>query len=271
VAVSEVGVAVLGDELHVVGGYVAGRPHSRTHLVLDLSTGVWHRAAPLPVALDHVGVAALHGELWAVGGYGTTGASARVLRWNPTSDGWSDGPPLPSPRAAGLCVVLDGRIHYVGGKRGAAELHDHLVLDGGRWRLAAPMPTARDHAAGAVVGGRLYVAAGRPHDLTRLEVYDPLTDRWSRLPDVPLGRSSVAGAAYRGQLLVLGGEHPVEQGVDREVDAYDPRTRRWSRLPDLPLGLQGTQAVVVHGVLYLPGGGPVGGGGVQSDRLLELR
>ena len=264
-------MAVLGDQLHVVGGYVDGRPHSRTHLVLDLSTGTWHRAAPLPLPLDHVGVVALHGELWAVGGYGTSGATARVLRWTPASDSWSDGPTLPSPRAAGVCVVLDDRIHYVGGKRGSTELHDHLVLDRGRWRTAAPMPTARDHAAGAVVGNRLYVAAGRPHDLARVEVYDPVRDSWSRLPDVPLGRSSVAGAAYHGRFVVLGGEHPREQGVDREVDAYDPGTRRWSRLPDLPLGLQGTQAAVVDGVLYLPGGGPVGGGRVQSDRLLELR
>src|SRR3954451_9321744 len=56
VAVSEVGVAALGTRVHVLGGYVGGRPHSTTHLVLDTRTGRWSRGVPLPEALDHVGV-----------------------------------------------------------------------------------------------------------------------------------------------------------------------------------------------------------------------
>jgi hypothetical protein len=38
-AVSEVGVAELDGQVHVLGGYVGGRAHSTTHLVLDTATG----------------------------------------------------------------------------------------------------------------------------------------------------------------------------------------------------------------------------------------
>jgi hypothetical protein len=114
------------------------------------------------------------------------------------------------------------------------------------------------------------VGTGRPGDLRTLEVYDPTTDSWSTGPPVPLGRSAAAGASFHGLFVVLGGEHPGELGVDTEVDGYDPRTRRWTRLPSLPHGRQGIGATVIGNVLYLPGGGPVGGGSVQSNVLLEL-
>jgi hypothetical protein len=268
--VSEVGVAALGTSVHVVGGYVGGHPRSTTHLVLYTVTGRWHRAAPLPVAADHVGVVALHGLLWAVGGYGDPTA---VRSWDPATDRWTSHAALPSGRAAGVCVVLGGRIHYIGGKSNGADVSSHLVYDPAtdHWSSLAPVPIARDHAAGAVVEGMIYVAVGRPGDLTDAEVYDPGLDRWHRLPPVPLGRSSVAGVELDGRFVVLGGEHPREQGVDTEVDAFDPATHRWSRLPALPSGRQGMGAAVVDGTLYVPGGGPVGGGRLQSAVLLELR
>jgi hypothetical protein len=63
VGVSEVGVALVGRQIHVVGGYVAGTPHSTTHLVYDVDTQTWRTGAPLPVALDHVGTATIGATL----------------------------------------------------------------------------------------------------------------------------------------------------------------------------------------------------------------
>jgi hypothetical protein len=144
VAVSEVGVSVLGSSIHVLGGYVAGRPHSTTHLVFDATTRRWHRAAPLPQALDHVGTVSLGGLVWAVGGYGDTpGGSTGVWSWDPTKDSWTAHAPLPNPRAAGVCIVLGGRLHYVGGKSNGRDVAEHDVYDPAtnRWTTAAPMIT----------------------------------------------------------------------------------------------------------------------------------
>ena len=103
------------------------------------TSGRWHKAAPLPIAADHVGVVALDGRLWAVGGYGEPTA---LRSWDPSTDVWSSHRALPSPRAAGVCVALGGRIHYVGGKSNGADVSSHLVYDPltDRWSTAAPVP-----------------------------------------------------------------------------------------------------------------------------------
>jgi len=156
VAVSEVAVAVLGTDVHVLGGYRNGRPHSTTHLVLDTTAGRWRTAAPL----DHIAGAAVGGRLYAVGGYGGAGPTDAAYSYDPATDRWSAAAPLPSPRAAATAAVLDGRLHVVGGKGPGGDTGEHDVLDPatGRWSTAAPMPTARDHAAAAVVAGHRPVA-----------------------------------------------------------------------------------------------------------------
>ena len=268
---SEEGVAAVGTQVHVLGGYVGGRAHSTTHLVLDTVTGRWRTAAPLPAALDHVGTVAVGGTLYAIGGYGTARhATAAVYAFRDGAR--TRRAPLPVPRTAAVAVVLAGRIHLVGGKTLSGDTTEHDVYDPvtDRWSTAAALPVAVDHASAAVLGGRIYVAGGRPGAVTAAAAYDPSTDRWTALPPLPEGRSSAAGAAWGGRFVVIGGEDAAETRVFRTVDAFDPATRQWSALPALPLGLQGIGAAVVGDRLYVPGGGPRAGGAVQSNALLIL-
>ena len=89
VAVSEIGVAVLGDQVHVLGGYVGGRAHSTTHLVYDATARRWRAAAPLPQRLDHVGALATGGTVYVAGGYGVDGRPASALyAYDPRADRW---------------------------------------------------------------------------------------------------------------------------------------------------------------------------------------
>jgi hypothetical protein len=279
VAVSEVGVAVLGGQVHVVGGYIGGRAHSSTHLVYDVAAGRWRTAAPLPARLDHVAAAAVgtgsSARLLAIGGYGTAGGpTSAVYAYDPRSNTWTTRAPLPVARAAGVAVVAGGKVHYIGGKAPGGDTGEHDVYDPAtnRWSTAAPLPTARDHAAAAVVGDVIFVAAGRPGSKRTLESYDLRTGRWTTgLPGLPLGRSSVAAAAWRGRFVVLGGEDSSETTAYRNVDAYDPARRSWTQLPAMPGPRQGIGAVVVGDALLVPGGGPAAGPARQTDTLLELR
>lgn len=279
VAVSEVGVALLGTEVHVLGGYVGGRAHSRTHLVLDLGSGRWRTAAPLPLALDHVGAVAVGsgtaGRVLVIGGYGAAGRpTSGVYAYDPTNDRWTARASLPVPRAAGVAVAVNGLVHVLGGRAPSGDTAEHDVYDPvhDRWSLAAPMPTPRDHAAAAVLGGTIWVAGGRPGAKTTLEGFGVRTGRWiTGLPGLPLGRSSLAGAAWRGMFVVVGGESAGESTAYRNVDGYDPSTRRWRRLPTMPGARQGIGAVVDGQSLLVPGGGPAAGAAQQTDTLLVLR
>ena len=278
VAVSEVGVASLGGQVHVLGGYVAGKAHSRTHLVYDVASGRWRRAAPLPVALDHVGAAVVgsgaSARLLSIGGYGSAGPTRAVYAYDATTDAWSVRASLPVARAAGVAVTVSGLVHYIGGRGSQGDTGEHDIYDPARdrWSVATPMPTARDHAAAAAIGNIIYVAAGRPGGKRTLESLDVRSGRWTTgLPPLGRGRSSLAGAAWRGLFVVMGGEDAAETTVYSDVDAYDPSRRTWTRLQALPAGRQGIGAAVVGSVLLLPGGGPAAGGGKQTDTLLELR
>lgn len=278
-AVSEVGVALLGGEVHVLGGYVAGRPHSRTHLVLNLATGRWRTAAPLPVALDHVAAVAVGSgpsvRLLAMGGYGSAGRPTDgVYSYDPADDRWTARARLAVPRAAGVAVLAGGLVHYIGGKSAAGDTGEHDVYDPtrNRWSTAPPMPTPRDHAAAAVLADTIWVAGGRPGAMTTLEGFDLRAGKWiTGLPGLPLGRSSLAAAAWRGLFVVVGGESAGERTAYRNVDGFDPGARRWRSLPELPGPRQGIGAVVDGQTLLVPGGGPAAGAAEQTDTLLELR
>lgn len=269
-ALSEVGVAATGTTIHVLGGYIAGVAHSTTDLAFDTVTQSWSTGPPLPVRLDHIGAAAVGNRLFAIGGYGAAGTPTTGV-YELVGDRWVARAPIPLARAAAATVVLDGKVHLIGGIAPTGDTDRQDIYDPvtNAWSAAAPIPTPRDHAAGAVVNGRIFVAGGRPGSLTSTVSYDPATDQWTLLPALPSGRNSIAGADFAGRFVVIGGENANETAVFGEVSGY--QAGRWSSLPSLPHGLQGIGAVVVNNVLYLPGGGPIGGGSQQSAQLLELR
>src|SRR5919206_4443596 len=100
--------------------------------------------------------------------------------------------PLPTPRGALVCVVVDETIYAIGGvgptgDTGVVEAYDPT---GDTWRTGlAPMPTPRDHLAGAALDGLVHVIGGRSVALARTgtthEVYDPATDAWTSAAPLP--------------------------------------------------------------------------------------
>ena len=273
IAVDEIGVAAVGTDIHIVGGYIGGQAHSTTHLVYDTTARTWATGAPLPVRLDHVGLAAVQGKLYAFGGYGTSGAPTNgTFVFNPATNTWAALAAMPDPRAAAVTVTIGNTIHVIGGRDAHGDTGEHLVFDvaSGRWTVAAPMPTPRDHTAFAVLDGRIHVVGGRPGSLTTHEVYDPTTDRWSQLASLPAARSSFAGAVIANRMVVFGGENSQETQVFPDAWAYDAGQDRWLPIAKLPVAVQGTQAATVNGQVYLPGGGPVAGGSQQTATLQIL-
>ncbi len=255
---TEVAAAVLGDEILVVGGFVASGGNSRRVDALTVATGRWRRLPDLPVSVDHAAAAGARGRVWVVGGYG---ADRRPLRaaWAWDGRAWRRLPRPPEARAAAAAAVVGGRLFVVGGvgPDGLARTALALDLRTLRWSTV-PGPQPREHLAAVAAGGLVYAIAGRTAGLgsnvATVEAFDPRTGRWSRRPPVPHPRGGTGAAALAGRIVSVGGEELG--GTVASTYAYDVGKRRWTRLTDLRHPRHGLGVVAVGGRVWALAGGP---------------
>lgn len=186
---------------------------------------------------------------------------------------------MPTPRGSANALVINGRIHVVGGAALPKGLGDgyahpnrnvsigiHEVFDPatGTWSRRVDMINARNHAAAGVIDNKIYVAGGRagsvfiPNalNLDLLEEYDPATDRWTLRPPMPTPRSAAAWGVHNGRLYVAGGEirHRDIWGTYTAVEAYDPKSGSWTRLPPMPLPRHGLAGDFIGNRFHLVSG-----------------
>jgi N-acetylneuraminic acid mutarotase len=118
--------------IYAIGGCTCGLPGNQTLPtveVYDPSTNRWSTAAPMPTPrADLAATTGPDGRIYAIGGCSPCGFSGRVLStvevYDPSTNSWSTGVPMPTPRI-GLATATgsDGRIYAAGGCS---------VCDGGR-------------------------------------------------------------------------------------------------------------------------------------------
>jgi N-acetylneuraminic acid mutarotase len=254
---SEVAAAVVGDEIVVIGGFLADGTSSPRVDAYSPRLARWRRLPDLPVAVNHAMAAGHEGRLYVVGGYGqnrTRLRSAFVLG----RGRWRSLPPLPQPRAAAGAAVVGATLVVAGGvgATGLARKSFALDLRTERWSRI-PGPTPREHLGVAALDGRIYAVGGRTAgfdtNLDLAQVYLPGLRRWQSLPPVPEARGGTALAGLRGLLVSVGGEAP--EGTISSVYAFDTALRRWRRLPDLPTPRHGLGVAALGGRVYAIGGG----------------
>ncbi len=166
-ALGSVSVAVLGSEIHLVGGRDV---HSvGAHYAYDPVNNIYSKRAPLPVGRDHMGLVALDGRLYAIGGRIDTPANntSYVDTYDPKNDAWSSGAPLPAPRSGMAVAVYRGKIFAMGGEQAgmSAAFNSNFSYDPntGAWSIdQLILPDGRHGTGAAVIGDRLFVPAGAP-------------------------------------------------------------------------------------------------------------
>ena len=174
------GLALVGRRLHYMGGVEADRDtDSPDHWVLNLDawargSAEWTHAAPMPEPRNQFSCVTFDGKIYAIGGQFHHDSEqldqARVDIYDPATDTWSSGPPLPKghSHAEGATFVHDGRIYMAGGhttKPGESKQVDADILalsPGGAWELAGTLPMPLSSPAAAIIDGRFYVAGGSP-------------------------------------------------------------------------------------------------------------
>jgi N-acetylneuraminic acid mutarotase len=168
------------------------------------------------------------------GGFGAKRADTHSDHWTLDVDGgteWKTRAPLPCPRGHLAGLVLNGRIHAVGGQRGHHRPHPdvdchHAYLPAeDRWIERARLPTPRSHfePSSFVWDGRIVIVGGRNNiddrrTLDQVTVYDPAADRWSEAPPLPVPLLAPVAAALDGRILVTMGSRD---------DWKHPQTASW--------------------------------------------
>lgn len=153
----------------------------------------------------------------------------------PGSDSWVTLPPAPSARNSAAGVMLDGRIHVIGGRTvsgGNTPVHEVYDIEGARWTTAAPLPEPSEG---------------------------------------PRGAGGLAAAVLHGTIHVFGGEwfDAAGGGVYSQVWAFDPDEDRWREASRMPTPRHGLGAVTIGDAIYTIGGGAQAGGG-ETTGLVEV-
>lgn len=195
-----------------------------------------------------------------------------VTIYDPATNSWRYGTPLPEPRHHIALVNNNGFLFGVGGfarnENGGWQMRENCWrlddLDG-RWEVMAPMPHPRGETVCASLNGYLHVAGGRAPsgslnrnwsdhiDTDEHWAYDSRADRWLSLAPMPTARNSSAGAVIGNTLYVIGGR-TVNDGNTDAVEVYDPQSDRWNRARPMPKAQGGLAAAVLNGKIYAFGG-----------------
>jgi N-acetylneuraminic acid mutarotase len=228
----------------------------------------WKERAPLPVPRAGYAAGVWNAKLIIAGGTRWEGEKKiwtdRTDLFDPATNTWSPGPPMPAPRSDCACATIAGKIYTFGGVVAEAVSKDVLAFDGRDWKPAGELPVALMYPAGAVAGEAVYLLGG-------LSKFGELTSattglfRWkpggswkplSPFPGTP--RVGAAVTAIGDQLYVFGGIHMAESTRELhnlgDVWRYDTVRDQWSPGPSLPVLRRAWGAVAVNdGALILGG------------------
>ncbi|MGC1858207.1 MAG: hypothetical protein WA725_15825, partial [Pseudolabrys sp.] len=182
-------------KIHSVAGYAKHRVDQNFHQVFDPKTGSWSLKAPFPLPCNHVAGVSLGSKIYTFGGFIEQNRCphSKCFVYDNATDQWAPIAGLSRPRGAMSAIVLDGKIHLLGGRDVRSvewhEIYDpstdkYTILGGMRGSTGTqPFVGQRDHMGVAVVDGKIYAIAGRmdSYDFnTGLNaVYDSKTDAWT--------------------------------------------------------------------------------------------
>src|SRR4051794_8107748 len=183
----------------------------------------WAVATQLPHGgLNAPAAVVLNQRIYLIGGFEeqTNLPTATVDVYDPHGNTWAAAAPLPAPRGGDAAVVLDGKIHVLGGGNSQSTLADHSVYDPSTdtWSDAAALPRSEGSVAAVVFRGKLYAIGGRSgfSDFGDVYVYDAPSDRWTHGPSIP-PRGTGGAVVFDNAIWYVGGESQAKGAVLADV------------------------------------------------------
>jgi N-acetylneuraminic acid mutarotase len=235
--------------------------------IYDPQANTWSVGASPAIIRAFPSVGTIGGKLYVAGGCVMSDCRVGVTNaleiYNPASDTWSNGTPMPTPRWGAATGVINGNLYVSGGTTPCppcgttpvTEVYDPATNS---WSTGASIPAARENPASAVVGGLLYVIGGFQRDaanpLTGVSVgtvyaYDPIANSWSTRQSMPVARSTAAVGVVNGEIYVIGGSDG--SGALAVSESFNPSANIWTERLPMSTARYYTSAGVVNSTMYV--------------------
>jgi len=216
--------------------------------VYDTATNAWATAAPLPTpACGPAGALTEDGRIVIVGGGGVgcanSGWIGNTQIYAPTTNTWTAGAPLPTPRGyLELVAAGDGKLYAIGGDDTFAaglstvEIYNPTT---NTWATGPSLTNARYGFAASLGGdGRIYAISGTQNNgsgvaLASVEALTPGAAAWVAVAPIPSPVYWITGTtASNGNIYVMGGF--VAGTTVATVQVYDPVMNSWATSTSMP-------------------------------------
>jgi N-acetylneuraminic acid mutarotase len=212
-------------------------------------------------------------KIYTIGGQMNPTVTVEV--YDPKTDRWSTGTPLPTARAQMQAATVNGKIYVFGGLTSPEKSYGYInateiynpKTDSWSTGAAVPNPNPTYNYGLATLNGKIYLIGGteRFHtpatggfdtrEVNRMQIYDTATDSWTAGPSMPIAVRAVAGATT-GEMAPVGiyvfGQN-TERGPSLSMQVYDPKTGSWGN-GTAPLSFREAPVLaVVNDTFYLMG------------------
>lgn len=231
------GLAVVSYDnlIYAIGGENESGVSNRVERY-DPKSQIWIDFAIKPSAVTEISAVAIGGLIYVPGGKSANGMPTAINEiYDPLTNKWTEGAPIPKPLCRYALAVYEGRMYLFGGWDGKQVVNDAFVYDpdNDQWSKITSMPTARSYAGAAVVGGKINVIGGwdGTQALTNNEVFHPdytgAGSPWSQGIALPSGRYAMGIANLADIIFIVGG---TGSGENIPAIALSSGDQRWGQV-----------------------------------------
>lgn len=238
------GTAVYQNKIYCIGGKTLWKNDlniTNANEVYDTETDTWQTKTPMPTARYGLEANVVDGKIYLIGGWIQSESSSKVDKsaqvniYDPLTDTWTTGTPMPTAVAEYASAVMDGKIYIISGVASGTTITNLTQIYDPRtdkWNLGAPIPMGVSSAAavattGTEVAKAIYVIGGSNatyplNGQYTNQVYFPETDSWDIAASMPIDRAGLSVTVVNDKLYVIGGGHNIFAKDSTVVMQYTP-------------------------------------------------
>lgn len=252
-ALSSATGAILGGKFYVFGS------GARSPITYNLATDQWSSpgtVADIPLAGSRQGLVRFGERLYLFAGSGES--SGQVQIYDPLTNQWSRGSPMPVAATEATAIVVNDLIYVTWGSLASGSAPGMAMYDPrtDSWQSAPAPPYNRRGAAMANVGNLIYLFGGlegeQPSDI--VQVYSLASSSWATSFTTEAGIPPMPSPGYDGRAVHIGDEIYLVGGTGGSTDVYRPTTNTWREETSLPTARISSAVAVIADRIYVAGG-----------------